>query len=105
MFVRLDDAGLVDYEKQRGVELTERGGTVARELAWRQCAVRAFFGARLDAELDAGTAYRIGYTLPEQGIERLSELVGHRAETACCGSGADGDCFFGVRSAFDAADP
>jgi len=98
MLVRLADAGLVGYEKRQGVEPTDRGEIVARELAWRQCAVRTFFAARLDAELDAGTAYRIGYALPEQGVARLAELVGHRAESPCRGSESDGDCFFGVRS-------
>ncbi|WP_435146361.1 metal-dependent transcriptional regulator [Halobaculum sp. P14] len=76
MLNRLDSEGLVAYEKYRGARLTGRGETVARELAWRQWSVRVFFAERLDLTLDDRTAYRIGYTLPKQGLDRLTDLAG-----------------------------
>lgn len=99
MLGKLGDASLVEYEKYRGTTLARRGDTVARELAWRQCTVRVFFRTHLDLELDAHTAYRIGYTLPTRGIERLTELVGHRHPAPCCGASAtESACLFGGQS-------
>lgn len=99
MLGRLDDASLVEYETYRGVKLANRGDTVARELAWRQCTVRVFFAVRLDLELNANTAYRIGYALPTHGIKRLADLVDHRQNTPCCGTATtERACLFGIQS-------
>lgn len=77
MFETLAADALVNYEKHSGVTLSERGGTVASELAYRQCVVRTFFAAELDYEFGAGAGYRFGYTIPSNGIEELRALVGH----------------------------
>lgn len=83
MIDRLDRVGYVNYEKHHGVVITDEGRQLARELASRQCTVRTFFADRVDAELTAEEAYRIGYTLPKTGIERLLETVDPACETAC----------------------
>jgi len=70
-----------------------RSGAIGDRLGVEPASVTEMF-----VRLDVDTAYRIGYTLPEQGVERLAELVAHRDEKPCCGSGADGDCFFSARS-------
>lgn len=75
MVKQLDAAGLVDYEKYRGVEVTARGSAVARELALRRCIVRTFFAAKLDVDLDVETGYRIGYSLPRAGIRGLYDRL------------------------------
>lgn len=75
MVKHLDAAGLVDYEKYRGVEVTARGRAVARELTRRQRIVRAFFASNLDVTLDVETGYRIGYCLPRAGIRALSDCL------------------------------
>lgn len=99
MLGRLDDDSFVKYEKYHGTKLTNRGNTVARELAWRQCTVRVFFAAQLDLELNAHTAYQIGYTLPTHGVQRLSDLAGQRQSVSCCGTTAtESSCLFGVQS-------
>lgn len=99
MLGRLDDDSFVEYEKYRGAELTERGDTIARELAWRQCTVRVFFATQFGFEIDAHTAYQIGYILPTDGIERLRELVDHRQCISCCATAAtESTCLFGVQS-------
>jgi DtxR family Mn-dependent transcriptional regulator len=96
---RLDDASLVEYEKYRGANLTSRGDTVARELAWRQCTVRVFFATQLDLELNAYTAYWIGYILPKHGLERLADLVDHRETMPCCKTApTERACLFAVQS-------
>jgi DtxR family Mn-dependent transcriptional regulator len=79
MFESLAADALVDYEKRAGVTLTERGATVASELAYRQCVVRTFFAAELDYEFGADAGYRFGYTIPGDGVEELRALVGHGA--------------------------
>lgn len=76
MFGKLDEEGVLEYEKHAGVALTERGESIARELARRQCIVRTFFSAELDAVLDPYVGYRIGYHLPASSIDRLAILVG-----------------------------
>lgn len=76
MFERLAADGLLDYEKHDSVALTRRGEEVARELAWRQCVVRTFFGSEVDAALSPETGYRIGFILPRGGIERFQEYAG-----------------------------
>lgn len=83
MFERLAAEGFLAYQKHEGVALTDRGEEVARELAWRQCIVRTFFGTELKLDLPAETGYRMGFVLPEQGIVRLHELVGRPREARC----------------------
>lgn len=91
MIGKLDDRGFVDYEKYRGVTLTDRGSEVARRLAWRHCVVTNFFGKTLDTNLDDLTSYEIGFTLPEQGLTRLSDLIHHPCTESCPETGQDYD--------------
>lgn len=83
MVSRLDEQGLIDYEKYEGVRLTRQGQDVATRLAWRFCVVSNFFGSSLDTDLDDETSYAIGVTLPERGIFRLREMVAHPCIEAC----------------------
>lgn len=92
MFERLAAQALVDYEPHDGVALTERGATVASELAWRQCVVRAFFAAELGLEYGAEDGYRFGYALPGDGVESLRALVDHAPEYCCRDGDAASDC-------------
>lgn len=86
MIGKLDERGLVEYEKYQGVTLTEPGATVASRLAWRLCVVTNFFGSRLDTDLDDETSYEIGFALPEDGLSRLQELVQHPCTESCPGT-------------------
>lgn len=83
LFDTLDRAGLVHYEKHHGAVLTDEGERAAQELASSQCTVRSCFAERIDTELTAEAAYRIGYTLPETGLEQLRKPVSPARETAC----------------------
>jgi len=88
-FERLDADGLVDYEKHRGVDVTERGVVVASDLAVRTCTVRRFFETELGVAIPPTSGYRIGFVLPEAGIEQLRQLVDPEAEGCCHEEGRD----------------
>lgn len=75
MVSNLDERGLVDYEKYRGVSLSDSGRILGARIAWRFCVVTNFFGSVLETDLDDETTYEIGTTLPEDGVVRLRELV------------------------------
>lgn len=83
MLGKLDDRDLAEYEKYEGVELTEPGRDTARRLAWRLCVVTNFFESVLDADLTDAQSYEIGYTLPADGVERLSGFVDHPCIDRC----------------------
>lgn len=93
MLGRLDERGLVDYEKYDGAKLTPRGETAAVELAWRFCVVTTFFKSVLGTDLDEETAYEIGYVLPEDGMFRLRELTDRPCLDRCPEArGSNGAC-------------
>jgi len=83
MLAKLDDGGLVDYEKYEGVALTEAGRETARQLAWRLCVVTNFFETVVEADLSEAQSYEIGYALPDEGVQRLSTLVDHPCIDRC----------------------
>lgn len=91
MVSRLDDRGLVDHEKFRGVTLTERGEALAARVGWRFCVVSTFFDSVLDASLDDETAFAIGFALPETGVVRLRELAGPACLGLCPASDGDAE--------------
>lgn len=81
MVSKLADRGLVEYEKYRGVRLTDRGATLATEAGWRFCVVSTFFESELDVTVDDETAFDIAFALPKDGVFRLRELV----DSGCLG--------------------
>lgn len=81
MVSKLDDLGLVEYEKYQGVVLTEQGGTLAKEAGWRFCVVSTFFESVLETTVPDETAFDIGFVLPKDGVFRLDDLL----DSACLG--------------------
>lgn len=81
MISKLDDRGLVDYEKYQGVMLTDQGDALATEAGWRFCVVSTFFESVLDMRVNDETAFDIGFVLPKDGVFRLRDLV----DSACLG--------------------
>lgn len=93
MISKLDDRGLVDYEKYQGVRLTDRGAAIAERIGRRFCVVSTFFESELDTMLDDRTAFDIGYALPEDGVFGLHDLVGSRCLGMCPeADGSDDEC-------------
>ncbi|QHS15896.1 metal-dependent transcriptional regulator [haloarchaeon 3A1-DGR] len=86
MVSKLDDRGLLDHEKYRGVRLTDEGKALAREAGWRFCVVSTFFESVLEAAIDDEAAFDIGFTLPADGVFRLDDLVGPACLGRCPGS-------------------
>lgn len=83
MLGKMADPGLVDYKKYEGVALTEAGRETARRLAWRLCVVTNFFETVVDADLSDAQSYEISYVLPNEGVERLGDLVDHPCIERC----------------------
>lgn len=91
MITKLDDRGLADHEKYRGVTLTSAGESVVEQLGWRTCVVATFFESVLDTALDEWTAFEVAYTLPEDGLDGLRELAGSTCLGRCPEVGGDVD--------------
>jgi len=83
MLSKLDDRGLVDYERYRGATLTDRGETLAMRVSWRFCVVTTFFDSELDTRLDERTAFDIGFVLPKNSVSHLHELSGSPCLDLC----------------------
>lgn len=83
MIEKLDDRGLVDHEKYRGVTLTGEGHAVATRLAWRYCVVTNFFETVLETELNETDVYDVGYILPAEGFDNLRQLIDHPCIDQC----------------------
>jgi len=77
MVSKLNDYDLARDEKYAGVTLTDEGHAIVRELAWRLCVVTNFFERELVADLDDDRSYEIGYALPVETIDPMSDLVNH----------------------------
>lgn len=92
MVRKLDGAGAIEYEKHYGAELTAWGEAVGEALAWRYCVTATFFEEVLEFSPDLKTAYRIGYTLPEEGVVKLGEWVGLDCMRACPDLRTSGGC-------------
>lgn len=91
MVSRLNDRGLVDHEKYRGVTLTARGGALAREMGWRVCIVSSFFESELGTRLDEDAALDVGLALPEDGVRRMRDRVDASCLDLCPEASADGE--------------
>lgn len=82
MIEKFDDDGLLIHEPYRGVELTDKGDQLARELVWRRCVVQQFFETDIGIAMPPTRAFNIGCNLPHDDVER----IGNRIEEPCPGS-------------------
>ena len=81
MFVRLQEMGLVEYERYRGVSLTGRGLAEALRLVRRHRLIETFLLEHLGyarQELHE-EAERLEHAVSDGFTERLAELLGHPA--------------------------
>lgn len=81
MIEKFDNKDLLVHEPYRGVELTDKGNRLARELVWRRCIVQQFFETDLNIDMPATRAFNIGCSLPHEDVER----IGDRVEEPCPG--------------------
>ena len=79
MFVRLREMGLVEYERYRGVSLTERGREEAMRLVRRHRLIETFLVEHLGYSWQEvhEEAERLEHAVSDGFTERLAEFLGH----------------------------
>jgi DtxR family Mn-dependent transcriptional regulator len=79
MFARLQEMGLVEYERYRGAALTERGYAEALRLVRRHRLIETFLVERLGYSWQDvhDEAEKLEHAVPDTFTERLSEVLGH----------------------------
>src|SRR5215207_759859 len=79
MFVRLQEMGLVEYERYRGATLTERGRKEALRLIRRHRLIETFLLEHLgyDWQEVHDEAERLEHAVSDGFTERLAQLLGH----------------------------
>ena len=79
MFVRLREMGLVEYERYRGVSLTERGRAEALRLVRRHRLIETFMVEHLGYSWQEvhEEAERLEHAVSDGFTERLAEFLGH----------------------------
>ena len=79
MFVRLREMGFVEYERYRGVSLTERGREEALRLVRRHRLIETFLLQHLGYSWDEvhEEAERLEHAVSDRFTERLAEYLGH----------------------------
>ncbi|WP_135665158.1 metal-dependent transcriptional regulator [Halorhabdus rudnickae] len=85
---------LLEYERYRGVELTDRGEWVARAVLWRRCAIQKFFEQGLGLSLKDNRAYRIGFELSREQVRTIGDRTDQPCRDHCeASSAAECDVF------------
>jgi DtxR family transcriptional regulator, Mn-dependent transcriptional regulator len=79
MFVRLQEMGLVEYERYRGASLTERGRGEALRLVRRHRLIETFLLEHLGYSWEEvhAEAERLEHAVSDEFTERLAEFLGH----------------------------
>jgi DtxR family Mn-dependent transcriptional regulator len=91
MVEKLDERGLVDHEKYRGVRLTSAGESAVERHAWQVCVVSSFFESEFGTVLDERTAFEVAYALPEDGVLGLRDLAESPCRGLCPGGVGDAE--------------
>jgi len=82
MIRRLIQDGLVEREPYRGIQLTERGGQVARGVVRRHRIIEAFLVQKLDFPSNEvhEEAERLEHAASDRLVERMAAVLGHPRE-------------------------
>jgi DtxR family Mn-dependent transcriptional regulator len=91
MIESLAEEELLEYERYRGVELTDRGESVARAILWRRCAIQEFFENELGLSLPDSRAYRIAFEFEDEEVRTVGDRVDQPCEYHCEATDPD-DC-------------
>jgi DtxR family Mn-dependent transcriptional regulator len=92
MIEKFDDEGLLVHEPYRGVELTDRGERLARELVWRRCVIQRFFETDLEIAMPPTRAFNIGCTLPHDDVDQIADRVDEPCRGQCTASTVE-ECY------------
>ncbi|MCU4718863.1 metal-dependent transcriptional regulator [Halapricum hydrolyticum] len=85
MFGRLEEAGLLEYEKRRGAVLTDDGESRARRLLRKHCRIERFLVEHLGVEEGFHEeACRLEHVMSDDIAERLDRYVDLEADCPDC---------------------
>jgi len=90
MIGKLDDQGLLDHEKYKGVDLTDEGIHRAREALQNYCIIERFLLEVLEVEDFRAEAKQLEGVIDETVAERLDTIIDREPQCPDCFD-ADGD--------------
>jgi Mn-dependent DtxR family transcriptional regulator len=84
MIGKLEERGLVDHEKYKGVQLTEEGIVRAREALQTYCIIERFLANVLEVEEFREEARALESVIDDTVAERLDTIIDRREECPDC---------------------
>ncbi|WP_258560331.1 metal-dependent transcriptional regulator [Halorhabdus salina] len=83
MVESLAETDLLEHERYRGVELTDRGEAVARAVLWRRCVTQQFFEKEFGFSLSNEQAYQIAIEFDRDQVRSVGDRVEQPCEYNC----------------------
>jgi len=92
MIGKLEDRGLLDHEKYKGVDLTDQGITMAREALQNYCIIERFLIEVLGVEEFRAEAKQLEGVIDETVADRLDTIIDREPQCPDCFNAEDDVC-------------
>jgi len=92
MIGKLDDRGLLDHEKYKGVDLTDEGIAQARDALQNYCIIERFLIEVLEVEEFRAEAKQLEGVIDETVAERLDTIIDREPQCPDCFNAEDDVC-------------
>jgi len=92
MIGKLEDRGLLDHEKYKGVDLTDEGIKQARDALQNYCIIERFLIEVLEVEEFRGEAKQLEGVIDETVAERLDTIIDREPQCPDCFHAEDDVC-------------
>ena len=92
MIGKLEDRGLLDHEKYKGVDLTEEGIKQARDALQNYCIIERFLVEVLEVEEFRAEAKQLEGVIDETVAERLDTIIDREPQCPDCFNAEDDVC-------------
>jgi Mn-dependent DtxR family transcriptional regulator len=92
MIGKLEDRGLLDHEKYKGVDLTDEGITQARDALQNYCIIERFLIEVLEVEEFRDEAKTLEGVIDETVAERLDTIIDREPQCPDCFNAEDDVC-------------
>ncbi|WP_324663092.1 metal-dependent transcriptional regulator [Haloarcula sediminis] len=92
MIGKLEDRGLLDHEKYKGVDLTDEGITQARDALQNYCIIERFLIEVLEVEEFRTEARALEGVIDETVAERLDTIIDREPQCPDCFNAEDDVC-------------
>ena len=92
MIGKLEDRGLLDHEKYKGVDLTDEGIKQARDALGNYCIIERFLIEVLEVEDFRGEAKTLEGVIDETVAERLDTIIDREPQCPDCFNAEDDVC-------------